>query len=83
MIAPPGAPMVTLYARLDTLRGSKHMLVSRPSLDGAATVAREYAGAGRVRHVVPRPGGGNVECLPLADAFIGEIDGFMKQSDLL
>jgi len=45
----------------DLANGSKHMVLSSYSIDGAATVAREYAGAGGSRYVVPRPGGANMD----------------------
>jgi hypothetical protein len=67
----------------DVANGSKHMIVSRPSVDGAATVAHEYAGAGQIRHVIPRSGGRNVEGLALADVCISEIEGFMRRNGLL
>jgi hypothetical protein len=67
----------------DLANGSKHMETRWYTVDGAATVAREYAGGGKHRYVVPRPGGRNIEGLALADACIEELRGFMVAKDLL
>lgn len=67
----------------DLTNGSKHMTLTSYSVEGAASVAREHAGAGQVRYIVPRAGGRNVEALPLADACIAEIREFMEKQRLL
>jgi hypothetical protein len=67
----------------DLANGSKHMETTRYSIDGAATVAREYAGGGEYRFVVPRPGGRNLDCLGLADRCIHELQEFMNTQGLL
>lgn len=41
----------------DVANGAKHMTLNDYSVDGAATVAREYVGDGEARCVVPSPGG--------------------------
>lgn len=66
----------------DLTNGAKHMTLTSYSVEGAASVAREYAGAGPVRHVVPRAGGRNIDALPLADACIAEIRAFMEKRRL-
>ena len=48
----------------DVANGAKHMVLTRYSIDGAASVLREYDPRG-IRHVVPRPGGRNLDALPL------------------
>jgi hypothetical protein len=67
----------------DLANGSKHMEVTSYSDDGAATIAREYAGRGEHRYVVPRPGGRNVEAVALADRCVAEIRSFMEARELL
>jgi hypothetical protein len=67
----------------DIANGSKHMVLTRASVDGAATIAREYAGNNQSRFVIPRPGGGNREALPFAHAAIAEIEGFMQAHELI
>jgi hypothetical protein len=67
----------------DLANGAKHMTLHSYSVDGAATVAREYAGQGRTRYVVPRAGGRNVEALQLADACIAELRSFMNDRGLI
>jgi hypothetical protein len=67
----------------DLTNGTKHMETTSYKVDGAATVAREYAGDGEYRYVVPRPGGRNVDAGVLADACIRELRGFMKEKGLL
>lgn len=64
----------------DLANGSKHMVVTSPSIDASAGVAREYAGQGEIKHVVPRPGGQNTEALPLADACIAQIADFLRRA---
>ena len=66
----------------DLANGSKHMVITSCSADGAATIAREYWGQGRFRYVVPRPSGRNVEALALADACIRQLRDFMAQKGL-
>ena len=66
----------------DIANGAKHMVLTRYSIDGAATVLREYDPRG-VRHVVPRPGGANLDALPLADRCIAQIREFMRSHALL
>lgn len=67
----------------DVANSVKHMETTQYRVDGAATVAREYAGSGQHRYVLPRPGGGNLECLALADKCIAEIQDFLQTNDLL
>lgn len=67
----------------DVANGSKHMETTQYSVDGAATVAQEYAGGGEHRYVVPRPGGRNIEGMALADACIDELRSFMNARNLL
>ncbi len=66
----------------DLANGSKHMAITSYTVDGAATIAREYWGQGRSRYVVPRPGGRNVEALVLADSCIRELRDFMAERGL-
>jgi hypothetical protein len=66
----------------DIANGSKHMVLTRHSVDGAASVAREYDPRG-IRYVVPRPGAGNLDSLPLADRCIAQIRDFMASHYLL
>jgi hypothetical protein len=67
----------------DVANGSKHMKLTRYAVDEAATVAREYAGAGQSRLVVPRPGGKNLEVTELAAGAVAEITSFMHAQRLL
>ncbi len=67
----------------DLANGSKHMTLGHYSVDGAATVAREYAGGGMSRFTVPRPGGRNIEAMRLADTAIAEVRAFMEAKGLL
>jgi len=67
----------------DVANGSKHMILTSWSAERAACIAREYAGAGRVHHVIPRAGGRNLDALPLADACLEEIGTFMASNALL
>lgn len=67
----------------DLTNGGKHMTLTEYSVEGAASILREYAGAGRSRYVVPLAGGRNVEALLLADACIAEVRTFMERHDLL
>lgn len=67
----------------DVANGVKHMETTQYRVDGAASIAREYAGSGEHRYVVPRPGGGNVEVIPLVDACIAEIRAFMDAHGLI
>jgi hypothetical protein len=67
----------------DIANGHKHMTTTRYKVDGSASVAREYAGAGRVRYVVPGPDGANRDALDLADSCINEIRRFMQTNELM
>ena len=67
----------------DLTNGSKYMEVASYSIDGAATVAREYVGGDENRYVVPIPGGRNLEGMLLADGCIAEIRSFMEAKSLL
>lgn len=67
----------------DIANGAKHMTLNDYSVDGAATVAREYAGGGRSRFVVPRPGGVNLDALELAATAIAKLRSFMEANTLL
>lgn len=66
----------------DVANGAKHMILTKYSIDGAASVSREYDPRG-IRHVVPRPGGRNLDALPLADRCIAQIRCFMQSHALL
>lgn len=67
----------------DVANGAKHMTLMDYSVDGAATVAREYIGGGASHCVIPRPGGGNLDALQLAATAIDEIRSFMETTGLL
>lgn len=66
----------------DVANGAKHMVLTQYSVDGAASVLREYDPRG-IRHVVPRPGGRNLDALPLADRCIGQIRDFLQLHALI
>jgi hypothetical protein len=66
----------------DIANGHKHMTTTRYKVDGSASVAREYAGAGQVRYVIPGAGGNNRDALDLADSCINEIHRFMQSNEL-
>jgi hypothetical protein len=76
-----GSPQLALIR--DIANGSKHMTLTAYSVDGAATVARAYAGNGRSRFVILRPGGRNVDAIQLADAAILEIRDLMQTKGLM
>lgn len=76
-----GSPALGLVR--DVANGAKRMETSRYRIDGAASVAREYAGRGQHRFVIPRPGGRNLDCIVLADECIAEIKGFLAANGLL
>lgn len=67
----------------DIANGHKHMTTTQYKVDGSASVAREYAGAGQVRYVIPGAGGANRGALNLADSCINEIRQFMRANGLL
>ena len=66
----------------DVANGAKHMVLNQYSVDGAASVLREYDPR-EVRHVVPRSGRRNLEALPLADRCIAQIGSFMQSHALI
>lgn len=65
----------------DVANGSKHLDLTHYSIDGAATIAREYSDSGD-RFVVPMSGTQNRDALALADAAMGELRAFMGANDL-
>jgi hypothetical protein len=67
----------------DIANGHKHMATTRYSVDGSASAAREYAGAGKVRYGIPGAGGINRDAWRLADACITEIRQFMQANGLV
>jgi hypothetical protein len=58
------------------------MVLTHYSVDGAASVLREYDPRA-TRLVVPRPGGRNLNALPLADRCIAQVRDFMRLHALI
>lgn len=66
----------------DLANGSKHLDLAHYSVDGAATIDREYSDWGD-QYVVPMSGTSNRDALELADASIVELRVFMDANGLL
>lgn len=64
----------------DIANGAKHMVVNNYSIDGSASVAREYNpyGPQKISYVIPCSGGPHLDALALADRCIGQIRAFME-----